>query len=75
MPYINLPPVMSQLIDDLDKRLRRLETAYRFNAPVVDFSVTTPTNVNVGDIYYNSDVGHLVYWDGTQWHKLNQSNM
>lgn len=75
MPYINLPPVISTMMDEIDKRLRRLETAYRFNAPNYDFSLGNPANVNPGDIYYNTHIGHLVYWDGTQWHKLNQSNM
>lgn len=73
MPFVNLPPTVSEMFWDLDRRLRALETAYRFNAPTVDFATAQPTNVNEGDIYYDTDSGHLVYWNGTIWHKLNQS--
>lgn len=58
---------------DLDRRIRALETAYRFNAPTLDFSTNPPTNPREGDMYYNSHIGQLVYWNGTTWHKLNQS--
>ena len=75
MPYINLPPVVSEMFWELDRRIRALETAYRFNAPSIDFSTNQPTNVNEGDIYFNTHIGHLVYWDGTVWKMLNQSNM
>lgn len=75
MPYINLPPIMSQLIDDLDKRLRRLETAYRFNAPAVDVTNNPPANVNEGDIYFNTHTNHLVFWNGTAWKRVNDSNL
>ena len=75
MPFVNLPPTMSEMFWDLDRRLRALETAYRFNAPTVNFDTNMPTNVNEGDIYYDTDSGHLVYWDGSNWHKLNQSNL
>lgn len=75
MPFINLPPVVSEMFWELDRRIRALETAYRFNAPTLDFDTQQPTNVNPGDIYYDTDSGHLVYWNGTIWHKLNQSNL
>lgn len=75
MPFINLPPVMSQLIDDLDKRLRRLETAYRFNFPNVDFSTSTPTNPNPGDAFYDTDTNLLKYWNGTAWIEIADNNL
>jgi hypothetical protein len=74
MPFINLPPVMSEMFWDLENRIRRLETAYRFNAPSIDFSTDLPANAREGDMYYATDIGHLVYYNGTAWHKLNQSN-
>jgi hypothetical protein len=75
MPYINLPPVVSEMFWDLDRRIRSLETAYRFNAPNYDITNDAPANVRSGDIYYDTDSEHLVYWDGSQWKKLNQSNL
>jgi hypothetical protein len=74
MPFINLPPVISEVFWELENRVRRLETAYRFNAPSIDFSTNLPTNAREGDMYYATDIGQLVYYNGTDWHKLNQSN-
>jgi len=63
MPYINLPPVLSTIIDELDKRIRRLETAYRFSVPVV---ATVPTNLRNGDMYILSTNSKLyIYYNGT----------
>lgn len=73
MPFINLPPTASELFWDLDRRIRALETAYRFNAPNVNIVTNPPTNPNPGDMYYDLATSRLVYWNGTQWHKLNQS--
>lgn len=67
MPFINLPPVISEVFWELENRVRRLETAYRFNMPNVDFATYEPTNPRVGDLYYNTDVPEVTYWDGTQW--------
>ena len=67
MPYINLPPVVSELFWDLDRRIRSLETAYRFNAPNVNFNTNTPTNPRVGDIFYDTYNLQLKYWNGTEW--------
>lgn len=58
---------------DLDRRIRALETAYRFNAPAIDFTTNTPTNPRQGDLYYSINQACLVYYNGTSWHKLNQS--
>jgi hypothetical protein len=73
MPFINLPPVVSEMFWDLDRRIRSLETAFRFNCPSLDFSTNAPTNPREGDLYFATDEGHLVYYNGTSWHKLNQS--
>lgn len=73
MPYINLPPTVSEMFWDLDRRIRALETSFRFNCPSLDFSTNEPTNPREGDLYYATNVGHLVYYNGTSWHKLNQS--
>lgn len=67
MPYINLPPVVSEMFWDLDRRIRALETAYRFNAPNVNFATNTPSNPRVADIFYDTNADQLKYWDGTQW--------
>jgi len=74
MPFINLPPVISEMFWDLDRRIRSLETAYRFNAPSLNFVTDLPTNPRQGDMYYVTNIGQLVYYNGTTWHKLNQSN-
>jgi hypothetical protein len=75
MPYINLPPVASELFWDLDRRIRSLETAFRFNAPNVDFSTYTPTNPRVGDIYYDTDATLLKYWNGTTWVQIADNSL
>ena len=63
MPYINLPPALSVMFDDLDKRLRRLETAYRFTVPII---AGNPTYPKEGDMWINSTNGILyVYYSGS----------
>lgn len=74
MPYINLPPVVSEMFWDLDRRIRALETAFRFNVPNIDFTTYEPTNPRIGDMYYDTSVPQLVYWDGTQWVEIADSN-
>jgi hypothetical protein len=51
MAYINQPPDLHAIQADIDSRLRKLETAQRFTAPVV---TTDPTNPRKGDIWINS---------------------
>ena len=75
MPFINLPPVVSEMFWELDRRIRALETAYRFNAPNYDVTNTPPANVNRGDIYLNTHTNHLVFWNGTAWKRVNDSNL
>lgn len=75
MPYINLPPTISEIFWELEKRVGRLETAYRFNAPNINFSTSTPTNPNVGDIYYNTYDLVMQYWNGTEWVVMADDNL
>ena len=75
MPFINLPPVISEIFWELENRVRRLETAYRFNAPNVDFATATPTNPRVADIFYDTNADVLKYWDGTQWVVIADNNL
>lgn len=70
MPYMNQPDDLHRIINDLDKRLRKLETAVRFTAPPVDFSTNTPTNPRVGDIFTDTSINKLVWWNGTNWRKI-----
>ena len=74
MPFINLPPVVSEMFWDLDRRIRALETAFRFNAPNLDFTTNEPTNPRTGDIFFDTDTEHLVFWNGTMWKRINDSN-
>lgn len=75
MPYINLPPVVSEMFWDLDRRLRSLETAYRFNAPNVNFNTNTPSNPRTGDIFYDTYAQLLKYWNGTAWIEIADNNL
>jgi hypothetical protein len=73
MAYINQPPELRVMFQEIYNRLNKLETAQRFTAPSVNFATNTPTNPRVGDIFYDTNSDRLVYWDGSVWHKLNQS--
>lgn len=75
MPFINLPPVLSEMMWDLESRVRRLETAYRFNAPNVNFNTSTPTNPRVGDIFYDTYANFLKYWNGSAWVEIADNNL
>ena len=75
MAYINQPPDLRVMFQEIYNRLNKLETAQRFTAPVVDFATNTPTNPRVGDIFYDTNSERLVYWNVTVWHKLNQSTL
>ena len=74
MPYINLPPVVSELFWGLEKRIGRLENAYRFNVPNVSFVPTPPSNSRVGDMFYDTDADVLKYWNGTEWVVIADNN-
>ena len=64
MPYINQPPALQTMFNELDVRLRKLETAVRFTAPDVS---TEPTYPRVGDIIFDNTPDQMKYWDGTEW--------
>lgn len=75
MPYINQPPDLFMMFQDLNDRLRKLETAVRFTAPNVDFSTNTPTNPRVGDQFYDTDADLMKYWNGTSFIELADNNL
>lgn len=62
MGYLNLPPNLKDIIDDVYARLRKLETAQRFTVPIV---ATDPTNRRNGDMWFNSTSGTLKLVDAT----------
>jgi hypothetical protein len=51
MAYINQPPDLRAIQEDIDNRLSKLELAQRFTAPAV---TSNPTNPRTGDIWYNT---------------------
>jgi hypothetical protein len=75
MAYINQPPDLFMMFQDLYDRLRKLETAVRFTAPNVDFSTNTPTNPRVGDQFYDTDAELMKYWNGTTFIELADNNL
>jgi hypothetical protein len=74
MAYINQPPDLRIIFSDLESRLRKLETAQRFTAPNVNFATDMPTNPRTGDIFFDTSISRLVYWNGTAWKKITESN-
>ena len=72
MGYINQPPDLRIMFDDIYKRLRLLETAQRFTAPDI---ATVPTYPRTGDIIFNSTKGYLEYWNGSAWVDIADSNL
>ena len=64
MGYINQAPALKQMFDNIDARLRLLETAVRFTAPDV---TTEPTYPRVADIIYDNTTDQMKYWNGTEW--------
>ena len=51
MGYLNFPPNLKDMFDDILTRLRKLETAQRFSVPIV---TSDPTNSRNGDMWINS---------------------
>jgi hypothetical protein len=72
MPYINQPPSMQSLFNDLSNRITKLENAQRFTAPDVP---SEPTYPRVGDIIYDNSVEFLKYWNGTTWIEIADNNL
>ena len=70
MAYINQPPDLRVIMNDIYQRLNKLETAQRFTAPNVDFGTNTPTNPRIGDIFYDTDADLMKYWNGSAWVEL-----
>lgn len=63
MSVINLPPLLRVMFNELESRVRKLETSQRFIAPVVANDPTVLTN---GMIWYRSDLGTFrVYQNGS----------
>ena len=63
MGYINQPSDLNTIFGDIDRRLRKLETAYRFTIPIVS---TNPTYPREGDMWINSTTNKLlVYYNST----------
>jgi hypothetical protein len=75
MAYINQPPDLFMMFQDLNDRLRKLETAVRFTAPNVDFSTNTPTNPRIGDQFYDTDADLMKYWNGTSFIEIADNNL
>jgi hypothetical protein len=65
MAYINQPPDLRVMFNDIYQRLQKLETAVRFTAPNVNFLTNTPTNPRVGDIFYDTNSSSMKYWNGS----------
>jgi len=64
MPYINQPPSMQSIFNDLSNRVTKLENANRFTAPDVS---AEPSYPRVGDIIYDNSTDQMKYWNGTEW--------
>jgi hypothetical protein len=65
MAYINQPPDLRVIFNDIYQRLLKLETAVRFTAPNVNLVTNTPTNPRVGDIFYDTNSNSVKYWNGS----------
>jgi hypothetical protein len=63
------------MFQDIDARLRLIETATRFTAPNVDFATNTPSNPRIGDQYYDTDAELMKYWNGTNFVELADNNL
>jgi hypothetical protein len=75
MAYINQPEDLRRMFQDIDARLRLIETATRFTAPNVDFAANTPSNPRIGDQYYDTDAELMKYWNGTSFVELADNNL
>ena len=62
MGYINLPPNLYTMFNDLVQRLQKLETATRFTFPAV---TSDPTNYRIGDAWLNTTTNQAKIVDGT----------
>lgn len=62
MPFVNYPPSLKDLFDDISNRVRKLETAQRFTAPNV---TADPANLRNGDVWLNTTSNTLKWYDNT----------
>lgn len=67
MAYINQPPDLRVMFQDIYNRLNKLETAQRFTTPNVNFATNTPSNPRIGDQFFDTNAQLIKYWNGTQW--------
>lgn len=74
MAYINQPPDLRVMFQDIEQRLRKLETAIRFTAPNVNLNTSPPSNPRTGDIFFDTHTSRLVYWNGTAFKKITESS-
>ena len=58
MPYLNFPPNLKDMFDDIYARIRKLETAQRFTVPIV---TADPSNYRNCDMWYNSTTSTLKF--------------
>jgi hypothetical protein len=72
MPFINQPPSMQSIFNDLNNRITKLENAVRFTAPDV---TTEPTYPRVGDIIFDNTEDLMKYWNGTAWIEFADNNL
>jgi hypothetical protein len=62
MGYLNYPPNLHDMFQEIDSRFRKLETAQRFTVPIV---TTDPVGYRNGDMWYNSTSGTLKFVNST----------
>lgn len=72
MAYINQPADLRVMFENIEQRLRKLETAQRFTAPDV---AVVPTYPRTGDIVYDNSNYQMTYWNGTEWVVFGDDNL
>jgi hypothetical protein len=60
------------MFQDIEQRLRKLETAIRFTAPDV---TTEPLYPRTADIIFENTDDQMKYWNGTQWVVFADNNL
>jgi hypothetical protein len=56
MAFVNLPPSLQALFDDIRNRLTKLENSQRFTLPVV---ATDPPVPRIGDMWLNTTTNQI----------------
>lgn len=62
MGYINQTPALRDMFQDIESRLRKLETAGRFTFPNV---TSDPSNYRIGDAWLNTTTNQAKIVDAT----------